>query len=195
MKPCSHAKRPAPGPIQAHAVMFVPGFPQQRRRIPFPALCARTELRPRWHCLGPDWSAIQRTVCPTTQAHSPALWGLPGVEYDRFEYGGLPLEPNSPVLQRISCTDNHKRRASPPDLRDLRRIPGGKVDLNRIASFVHHPLAHRESTRRVSQIPAVATLRSRASARPSRWRCWRASPRGLAAFERRPRRSRAEAST
>jgi hypothetical protein len=39
------------------------------------------------------------------------------------------------------------------------------------------------------------TLRSRASARPSRWRCWRASPRGLAAFEHPPRRSRAEAST
>jgi len=156
---------------------------------------------------------------PPRLDHSPSVAGRP-IRRDR--YAGLPLncclfviplsnnvfrncclcntavyrwEPNSPVLQRISCTDSQKRRASPPDLRDLRRIPGGKVDLNRIASFVHHPLAHRESTRRVSQIPAVATLRSRASARPSRWRCWRASPRGLAAFEHRPRRSRAEAST
>jgi hypothetical protein len=34
----------------------------------------------------------------------PALWGLPGVEYERFEYGGVPVEvwgdPYYAVTQR-----------------------------------------------------------------------------------------------
>ena len=84
MKPCSHVKRPAPGPIQAYAVMFVPGFPQQRRRIPSPALCARTELKTRMTLPWPVSDVRAQLVCARQSALADVDYGV-----DEFLWGLL----------------------------------------------------------------------------------------------------------
>jgi hypothetical protein len=64
--------------------MFVPGFPQQRRRIPSPALCGRTELRPRMAVPWPVSDVRAQLVCARQSALADVDYGV-----DEFLWGLL----------------------------------------------------------------------------------------------------------